>query len=141
MNKLIYILPLLILLLLPNIVSGTISSNNNTIVFYESGYTGEWGIIIDNTTYYSYNNTITINTPNIFNYHYIVIVPNGYNSNVIQGNITQLSSSIVNIVFTANIPQYEIIFNEYELYIVTTLLMVGFITGLYVEIKYDKKQK
>ena len=141
MNKLIYLLPLLLILIIPSISSGSILSNNNTVVFYETGYNGQWGVIFDNTTYYSYNNTITINTPNVFSYNYIIIVPNGYSANIVQGNLTQLSSSLVNIVFTANTPQYEIIFNEYELYIISTLLIVGFITGLYAEIKYDKKQK
>ena len=141
MNKLIYLLPLLLILIIPSISSGSILSNNNTVVFYETGYNGQWGVILGNTTYYSNNNTITINTPNVFSYNYIIIVPNGYSANIVQGNLTQLSSSLVNIVFTANTPQYEIIFNEYELYIISTLLIVGFITGLYAEIKYDKKQK
>lgn len=141
MNKLVYILPLLLLLIIPSISSGSISSNNNTVVFYETGYSGYWGVIVNNTAYYSYNNTITINTPSVFNYHYVIIVPNGYSSSITMGNITQSSSSLINVVFTANIPQYELVFSHNLFYIVIVLLMIGFITGLYVEIKHEKYKK
>ena len=97
------------------------------IIFRESGFSGEWSILVNGNIYSSHNNSIYIVMPNyVFNYSYSIIKENNYQANKTNGYVNN-TLNIVYVQFNKVSPI------SYNIFIFVILIITGLIVYLVVK--------